>query len=57
MKKCRFFMLHPETNVGKIATLEALHAEYTAYVRICVDHMIAQHRMRLPLSAKQAFFP
>ena len=39
MKKSRHFYLHPETNPGKIAVLESLHAEYVSYVRICVQAM------------------
>jgi Putative transposase DNA-binding domain len=55
--KSRFFMLHPECNPGKIASLEALHAEYTAYVRICVQMMLEARRLNLPRSKKQGFFP
>lgn len=29
-------MLHKDANYGKVARLEALHAEYVAYVRLCV---------------------
>jgi hypothetical protein len=57
MKKCRFFMLHPECNPGKIQSLEALHVEYIAYVRICVQTMLKAHRLTLPRSEKQDFFP
>lgn len=55
--KCRILMLHKDTNQGKVARLEALHAEYVAYVRICVQHMLDQRVHSLPKSAKQAFFP
>ena len=57
MKKCRLFMLHPECNPGKIAALEALHAEYVLYVRICVQTMLDARRLTLPRSEKQDFFP
>lgn len=55
--KCRIFRLHPETNPFKLAGLEALHGEYVAYVRICVQAMLNQRTYNLPKSAKQAFFP
>ena len=55
--KCRILMLHKDTNDGKIARLEALHVEYVAYVRICVQHMLDRRTYNLPKSAKQAFFP
>lgn len=57
MKKCRFFMLHSGCNPGKLQALEALHAEYLAYVRICVQTMLEAHRLKLPRSEKQDFFP
>jgi Putative transposase DNA-binding domain len=57
MKKSRFFMLHPECNPGKVAALEAIHAEYMAYVRICVQTMLDARRLNLPRSEKQDFFP
>lgn len=55
--KCRILMLHKDTNDGKVARLEALHAEYVAYVRICVQTMLDQRVYHLPKSAKQVFFP
>ncbi|MFH1465881.1 MAG: hypothetical protein ABIO70_15950, partial [Pseudomonadota bacterium] len=55
--KCRILMLHPATNAGKIALLEAIRAEYVAYVRICVQTMLDRRVHTLPRSAKQAFFP
>lgn len=57
MKKSRHLYLHPETNQGKVAALEALHAEYVAYVRICVQTMLDNQRLNLKRSEKQAFFP
>jgi putative transposase len=57
VKKSRFFMLHPECNTGKLQTLEALHLEYVAYVRICVQTMLSSRRLSLPRSEKQSFFP
>lgn len=44
-------------NVGKLARLEALHKEYVAYVRICVQTMFDGRRLNIFLSQKQAFFP
>lgn len=55
--KCRIFRLHRDTNLSKINRLEALHREYVAYVRICVQTMIETRTYNLPKSAKQAFFP
>ena len=55
--KCRILMLHKETNPGKVGRLEALHVEYVAYVRICVQTMLDQRVYNLPKSAKQVFFP
>ena len=55
--KCRIFRLHKDANPGKVARLEALHAEYVKYVRICVQTMLDQRTHNLPKSAKQAFFP
>ena len=49
-------MLHPECNPGKIQSLEALHVEYIAYVRICVQTMLDARRLSLPRSEKQDFF-
>ncbi len=56
-QKARFFLLHSDTNSGKIERLEALHREYAAYVRICVQHMFDGRRLNLARSEKQAFFP
>ena len=55
--KCRILVLHKEVNQGKVARLEALHAEYVSYVRICVQAMLDASRLTLPKSEKQAFFP
>jgi len=57
MKKSRHLYLHPETNPGKIAALEALHVEYVRYVRICVQIMLDNQRLSLKRSEKQVFFP
>lgn len=55
--KCRILMLHRDTNPGKIERLEALHREYVAYVRLCVQTMLGARRHNLARSEKQAFFP
>lgn len=55
--KCRILMLHKDTNSGKVARLEALHVEYVAYVRVCVQHMLGQRTHNLARSEKQQFFP
>lgn len=55
--KCRVLMLHKDTNEGKVARLEALHAEYIHYVRICVQTMLDQRTYNIAPSEKQAFFP
>ena len=55
--KSRFFHLHPEVNPGKIDRLEALHAEYVSYTRVCVQTMIEGRRLNLYKSEKQVFFP
>jgi hypothetical protein len=57
MKKSRFFLLHSTCNPSKAAALEALHAEYVCYVRVCVQTMLDARRLTLPRSAKQDFFP
>ncbi len=57
MKKSRFLYLHTEANLGKIAALEALQAEYAAYLEVCVQAMLATHRFTVSLREKQAFFP
>ena len=57
IERARFLMLSSETNSGKIATLDALQTEYTAYVLICVSLMLEKHVFSLPKSQKQAFFP
>lgn len=55
-QKARFFLLHPDTNPGKIERLESLHREYVAYVRTCVQAMIEGRRLNLARSEKQALF-
>ena len=39
-------MLHPGCNSGKINVLEALHAEYVAYVQICIRIMLEAHKLK-----------
>ncbi len=56
MKKMRLFMLDPRCNEGKVARLEALHAEYVGYVRACVGQMVASRCYQMPQSAKRQFF-
>ena len=56
-QKARFFLLHPMVNAGKIERLEALHREYVAYAKACVQAMIDGRRLNLLRSEKQAFFP
>lgn len=55
-QKARFFMLHPDTNLGKVERLETLHREYVTYVKACVHAMINGRRLNLARSEKQAFF-
>ena len=57
VEKSRFLILHPDTNPGKIKTLDALQTEYTAYVQICVSLMIEKRRFKMDRTEKQAFFP
>jgi len=57
VKKSRFFYLHPKVNSGKIASLEALQAEYTSYLEICVSTMLQARRFSLSKGERQAFFP
>ena len=49
-------MLHPETNASKIESLEDLHKEYVAYLRICANQMLSERRYHLERTEKQAFF-
>lgn len=55
--KCRIFMLHKDVNRFKVKPFEALHREYVAYVRICVQHMLEQKTHILTKSQKRSFFP
>ncbi|MBD3260512.1 MAG: hypothetical protein GF334_02345 [Candidatus Altiarchaeales archaeon] len=55
--KCRLLYLHRGTNPGKIERLEALHREYVAYVRICVQQMLTKRRYTLKKSERRTFFP
>ena len=57
VKKSRFFMLHPEVNVGKVAHLEDLHGAYVSYVQTCVQTLFDHRRLSLLRREKQAFFP
>ena len=57
LRKTRLFHLHPKTNEGKAARLEALHAEYAGYVHTCMQHMLDNRRLNLRKAEKQAFFP
>ncbi len=50
--RARVAHAHPETNAGKLATLEALHAVYGAYAQSCIDTMIA--RRDTAMNAKDA---
>ena len=59
-KKSRSFQLHPECNPGKLLTLEAVHAEYLKYVRICILCMLDANVLTLNTKNNkllQAFFP
>lgn len=57
MKKSRFFYLHPECNQGKFDALDALYTEYKAYLEICIQTLFDAHKLTLPRSSKQDFFP
>ena len=57
MKKSRFLYLDPGVNPGKVAALEALQAQYAAYLEVCVQSMLRTHRFSVALKDKQAFFP
>lgn len=56
-QKSRLLYLHREVNPGKVEKLEALHAEYVAYVRLCVQEMLKNRRYSLEKWDKQSFFP
>lgn len=56
-QKARFFLLHPDTNPGKVDRMEALRQEYVSYVKVCVLAMFDGRRLNLARSEKQAFFP
>ena len=59
-EKARFFLLHPACNPGKVLTLEAVHAEYLKYVRICILCMLDANALTLNTKNNkllQAFFP
>ena len=57
LKKSRFLYVLPEANSGKILELEALQAEYSSYLKVCIDLMLTQHCFKMPRGAKQEFFP
>jgi hypothetical protein len=57
MKKGRFFYLHEKCNKGKHEALEALHVEYLAYLKICVQVMLKNRILSMPRSKKQGSFP
>jgi hypothetical protein len=57
VKKSRFLYLHPESNSGKIAALDALQEAYAAYLGVCVETMLRAHRFTVLLRDKQTFFP
>jgi putative transposase len=57
MKKSRFFYLHEGCNKGKIEALESLHAEYLVYLKICIQVMLKNRVLTVPLSKKQTSFP
>ena len=52
MKKSRFLYLDPNVNPGKVAALEALQAQYAAYLGVCVNAMLAAHKFSLALKDK-----
>jgi hypothetical protein len=57
MKKSRFFYLHEECNKKKFEALEALHIEYVAYLKICIQVMLKNRILTMPRSKKQGSFP
>lgn len=56
LQKSRILMLASDCNRGKVAALDALLSQYTAYVRLCVERMLERRVFDLPRSDKQAFF-
>jgi hypothetical protein len=57
VKKSRFFYLHEKCNKGKFEALEALHAEYVSYLKICIQVMLNNRILTMPHSKKQGSFP
>lgn len=58
MKKSRFFYLSEEVNQNKVAALEALQVEYTAYLKECVGVLLRARRFDIPRGAeRRLFFP
>jgi hypothetical protein len=57
LTKSRFLYLHPAANAEKVAALDALQERYAAYLKTCVECMIAAHRINVPMPQRQAFFP
>jgi hypothetical protein len=48
---------HEATNPGKLALLDALSIEYRAYVRKCLQKMIADKRVAVELYERRTYFP
>ena len=57
MLKTRFTFAAKETNGGKLLRLDALYAEYQAYLRICLDLLIQNKQCSLAPSALRTYFP
>jgi IS605 OrfB family transposase len=56
-KKCRLMYVPRNVNPSKLKKLEELHAEYVAYLRICVEQMLSRHTLSMIPSQLQIFFP
>jgi transposase len=48
---------HKATNTGKIALLDALGVEYRAYLRKCLQKMIADRKIDVHISERRNYFP
>jgi hypothetical protein len=57
MKKSRFFYLHEGCNKKKLEALDALQAEYLSYLKICIQVMLKNRILNMPLSKKPDSFP
>lgn len=55
--KARLTFPHPETNVGKLRQLDELHAEFVRYMGLCVQTMVADHRVNVFPSERKTYFP